>query len=195
MASLLVEPSSHLLSLLNFYFYFCLLNYLPTCWTCWIFTSTSACWSICPPVASEENRATPFYLLAPTCSGPPPTTASAIPILAWDTALKNCCNQIFPFDFCQTKYWSLRGGAAAEMRLLSLRNWMFNHNFSQKGQNNIILSCWLGGFHALTKIRQSLREKKPPLGKRAGTIEDVSQELDAVKVDLQVRSCGTKAFI
>jgi len=42
-----------------------------------------------------------------------------------------------------------------------------------------------GGFHALTKIRQSLREKKPPLGKRAGTIEDVSHELDAVKVDLQ----------
>ena len=43
-----------------------------------------------------------------------------------------------------------------------------------------------GGFHALSKIRQSLREKKPPLGKRGGTVEDVSQELDAVKVDLQV---------
>ena len=54
------------------------------------------------------------------------------------------------------------------------------------------LSCSPGGFHALTKIRQSLREKKPPLGKRAGTIEDVSHELDAVKVDLQVRSCVTK---
>jgi hypothetical protein len=36
-----------------------------------------------------------------------------------------------------------------------------------------------GGFHALTKIRQSLREKKPPLGRRA---ED---ELDAVRGDLQ----------
>ena len=44
-----------------------------------------------------------------------------------------------------------------------------------------------GGFHALSKIRQSLREKKPPLGKRAGTVEDVSHELDAVKVDLQVQ--------
>ena len=117
----------------------CLLNYLPTCWTCWIFTSTSACWSICPPVASEENRATPFYLLAPTSSGPLPTKASAIPILAWDTALRNCCNQIYPFDFCQTKYWSLRGGAAAEMRLLSLRNWMFNHNFPKIGRNNIFV--------------------------------------------------------
>merc|ERR550517_100382 len=31
-----------------------------------------------------------------------------------------------------------------------------------------------GGFHALSKIRQSLREKKPPLGKRSGTVEDVS---------------------
>jgi hypothetical protein len=36
-----------------------------------------------------------------------------------------------------------------------------------------------GGFHALTKIRQSLREKKPPLGRRT---ED---ELDAVRGDLQ----------
>ena len=43
-----------------------------------------------------------------------------------------------------------------------------------------------GGFHALSKIRQSLREKKPPLGKRAGTVEEVSNELDSIKVDLQV---------
>ena len=32
-----------------------------------------------------------------------------------------------------------------------------------------------------------MREKKPPLGKRSGTVEDVSHELDAVKVDLQVQ--------
>ena len=43
-----------------------------------------------------------------------------------------------------------------------------------------------GGFHALSKIRQSLREKKPPLGKRAGTVEEVSSVLDSVKGDLQV---------
>merc|ERR1719209_2515839 len=39
-----------------------------------------------------------------------------------------------------------------------------------------------GGFHALSKIRQSLREKKPPLGKRAGTVEEVSSKKEVIQV-------------
>jgi len=42
-----------------------------------------------------------------------------------------------------------------------------------------------GGFHALSKIRQSLREKKPPLGAGRRGAEDIAQELDGVRADLQ----------
>jgi len=41
------------------------------------------------------------------------------------------------------------------------------------------------GFQALSKIRKSLREKRPPLGPRKATFEDVSRELETVKDDLQ----------
>jgi len=41
------------------------------------------------------------------------------------------------------------------------------------------------GFQALSKIRKSLRDKRPPLGPRKATFEDVSRELETVKDDLQ----------
>ena len=44
------------------------------------------------------------------------------------------------------------------------------------------------GFHALSKIRKSIRDKRPGLGpKRQPTIEDVTKELESVKDDLQVK--------
>ena len=42
------------------------------------------------------------------------------------------------------------------------------------------------GFQALSKIRKSLRDKRPPLGHRKATFEDVTKEMEAVKDDLQV---------
>lgn len=43
------------------------------------------------------------------------------------------------------------------------------------------------GFQALSKIRKSLREKRPGMGpRRQLTVEDVSRELVSVRDDLQV---------
>ena len=43
------------------------------------------------------------------------------------------------------------------------------------------------GFQALTKIRKSLREKRPGLGpRRQPTVDDVSKELESLRDDLQV---------
>ena len=46
------------------------------------------------------------------------------------------------------------------------------------------------GFQALSKIRKSLREKRPGSGpRRQLTVEDVSRELVSVRDDLQVCHC------
>ena len=43
------------------------------------------------------------------------------------------------------------------------------------------------GFQALSKIRKSLREKRPGMGpRRQPTVEDVTKELESVRDDLQV---------
>ena len=50
------------------------------------------------------------------------------------------------------------------------------------------------GSQALSKIRKSLREKRPPLGPRKATFEDVTRELETVKDDLQVRKLEKMCF-
>ena len=171
---LLVELSAYLLSLLNFYFYFYLLNYPPTC-----------CFEV-----SVKNRATPFYLPAPTSSSGPQQPQQFLSLLEIQLC-KYCCNQIAVTSVKQ----SIEAPGAEQLKCAYCHSEIeCSITIFPRKTNITFSSFFLGGFHALTKIRQSLREKKPPLGKRAGTIEDVSQELDAVKVDLQVRSCGIKAF-
>jgi len=49
------------------------------------------------------------------------------------------------------------------------------------------------GFQALSKIRKSLRDKRPPLGPRKATFEDVSRELETVKDDLQATQDNASA--
>ena len=50
------------------------------------------------------------------------------------------------------------------------------------------------GSQALSKIRKSLREKRPSLGPIKATVEDVTRELETVKDDLQVRKLEKMCF-